>query len=255
MPAALRDMPDEGLELVKSFEGIPDGDPSTVNIDPYLDPVGIWTIGWGHAIADSAGRWLRGPAARDQALAAYPGGITRAQAETLLRADLLDACRDVQRLVTVPLTDAQFGALVSFAFNLGAGSLMKSTLLKQLNAGDAAGAAEQFLVWDKGRVDGVLKPLPGLTRRRRAERALFLGEDWRAAGGVRTVRGAVVLPLASRSIARRAEAEEQAPPARKRAARGAVLATQDPLQLRLPAGKPRRAAAKRAKKRSEPAPA
>ncbi|WP_237715961.1 lysozyme [Rubrivivax gelatinosus] len=138
MPAALRDMPDEGLELVKSFEGIPDGDPSTVNIDPYLDPVGIWTIGWGHAIADSAGRWLRGPAARDQALAAYPGGITRAQAETLLRADLLDACRDVQRLVTVSLTDAQFGALVSFAFNLGAGSLMKSTLLKKLNAGDAA---------------------------------------------------------------------------------------------------------------------
>lgn len=254
MPAALREMPDDGLELVKSFEGIPDGDPSTVNIDPYLDPVGIWTIGWGHAIADSAGRWLRGPAARDQARAAYPGGITLAQAETLLRADLLDACRDVQRLVTVPTSDAQFGALVSFAFNLGAGSLMKSTLLKKLNAGDAAGAAEQFLVWDKGRVDGVLQPLPGLTRRRRAERALFLGEDWRAAGGVRTVRGAVVLPLASRSIVRRAETEDEAPPARKRAARGAVLQTQDPLQLQLPA-KPRRAALKRAKKRAEPTPA
>lgn len=253
MPAALRDMPDEGLELVKAFEGIPDGDPGTVNIDPYLDPVGIWTIGWGHAIADHAGRWLRGPAARDQAQALYPGGITRAQAETLLRADLLDACRDVQRLVTVPLSDAQFGALVSFAFNLGAGSLMKSTLLKKLNAGDAAGAAEQFLVWDKARVDGALQPLPGLTRRRRAERALFLGEDWRAAGSVRTVRGAVVLPLASRSIARRLEAEE-APAARQRATRGAVLQAQDPLQLQLPA-KPRRATSKRARKRSEPTPA
>ncbi|EGJ08992.1 MULTISPECIES: lysozyme [Rubrivivax] len=256
MPATLRDMPDEGLELVKSFEGIPDGDPSTVNVDAYLDPVGIWTIGWGHAIADHAGRWLRGPAAREQARAAYPGGITRAQAETLLRADLLDACRDVQRLVTVPLSDAQFGALVSFVFNLGAGSLLKSTLLKKLNAGDAAGAADQFLVWDKARVDGVLQPLPGLTRRRRAERALFLGENWRAAGGVRTVRGAVVLPLAERSIARRVEREQEAANTapRRRAARGAVLATQDPLGLQLPA-KPRRATAKRAKKRSEPTPA
>lgn len=256
MPAALRDMPDEGLELVKSFEGIPDGNPATVNVDPYLDPVGIWTIGWGHAIADHAGRWLRGPAAREQAQALYPGGITRAQAETLLRADLLDACRDVQRWATVPLSDTQFGALVSFVFNLGAGSLMKSTLLKKLNAGDAAGAAEQFLVWDKARVDGVLQPLPGLTRRRRAERALFLGEDWRAAGGVRTVRGAVVLPSPGRSIGHRAERREEAASAapRQRAARGAVLATQDPLALQLPA-RPRRAAAKRGKKRSEPTPA
>lgn len=179
-PTPLREVPADGVELVKAFEGCPDGDPTTVNLDPYLDPVGIWTIGWGHAIADSAGRWLRGPAASDQARAAYPGGITLAQAETLLRADLLDACRDVQRLVTVPLSDGQFGALVSFAFNLGAASMMKSTLLKKLNASDAAGAAEQFLVWDKGRVDGVLQPLPGLTRRRRAERALFRGEDWRA---------------------------------------------------------------------------
>ncbi|MBK1711309.1 lysozyme [Rubrivivax gelatinosus] len=176
----LREMPADGLELVKSFEGCTDGDPSTVKLDPYLDPVGIWTIGWGHAIADGAGRWLRGPAAAAQARALYLGGITKAQAETLLRADLLDASRDVQRLVTVPLSDGQFGALVSFAFNLGAQALARSTLLARLNAGDAAGAADQFLVWDKARVDGVLQPLPGLTRRRRAERAMFRGEDWRA---------------------------------------------------------------------------
>ena len=229
MPAPLRDMPDEGLELVKSFEGIPDGDPATVNIDPYLDPVGIWTIGWGHAIADSAGRWLRGPAARAQARAAYPGGITLAQAETLLRADLLDACRDVQRLVPRELDDGQFGALVSFVFNVGCGSLQKSTLLKKLLAGDLAAAADQFLAWDKGRIDGVLKPLPGLTRRRKAERALFLGEDWRAAAGIRRTRGAVVTPAPAegeRSIARRVQREDEAAPAGRRrgsAARGATV--------------------------------
>lgn len=171
-------MPAEGLELVKSFEGCPDGDPTTVNLDPYLDPVGIWTIGWGHAIAVD-GRWLRGEEFEAKARALYPGGITVAQAETLLRGDLIDACRDVQRLVTVPLSDGQFGALVSFAFNLGSGALADSTLLRKLNAGDYAGAAEQFPQWCKGRVRGVLQKLPGLVRRRAAERLMFIGRPWR----------------------------------------------------------------------------
>lgn len=185
MPAPLRDVPQEGIELVKSFEGIPDGDPSTVNIDAYLDPVGIWTIGWGHAIPWQ-GEFLRGAASRATARSLYPGGITRAQAETLLRGDLIDTAAGVSRLVKVALGDGQFGALVSFAFNAGLGNLAKSTLLRLLNAGDFAGAAEQFLVWDKGRVNGVLQPLPGLTRRRRAERALFLGQAWRVAAAQRS---------------------------------------------------------------------
>jgi GH24 family phage-related lysozyme (muramidase) len=180
MPAPLRDVPDEGIELIKSFEGIPDGDPSTVNIDAYLDPVGIWTIGWGHAIPHK-GDFLRGAQNKAVARALYPGGITRAQAETLLRGDLLDTAAAVARLVQVAVDDGQFGALVAFAFNVGVGALGKSTLLRLLNAGDRAGAANQFLAWDKGRINGVLQPIKGLTRRRRAERALFLGEDWRAA--------------------------------------------------------------------------
>ncbi len=186
MPAPLRDVPEEGIALIQSFEGIPDGDPSTVNIDAYLDPVGIWTIGWGHAITYK-GDFLRGAANKAIARALYPGGITREQAETLLRGDLVDTAAAVSHMAAVPLDDGQFAALVSFAFNVGTGSLARSTLLRLLNAGDVAGAAEQFLAWDKGRVDGVLKPLAGLTRRRRAERALFLGQDWRAAGAVTAV--------------------------------------------------------------------
>jgi GH24 family phage-related lysozyme (muramidase) len=184
MPAPLRDVPDEGVELIKSFEGIPDGDPSTVNIDAYLDPVGIWTIGWGHAIPFQGG-FLRGADNEATARALYPGGITLEQAETLLRGDLIDTAAAVSSLAQVALDDGQFGALVAFAFNLGSGALAKSTLLRLLNAGDVAGAADQFLAWNKGRVNGVLQPLAGLTRRRRAERALFLGEDWRAAGATR----------------------------------------------------------------------
>ena len=185
MPAPLRDVPDEGIELIKSFEGIPDGDPSTVNIDAYLDPVGIWTIGWGHAIPHK-GDFLRGAQNKAVARALYPGGITRAQAETLLRGDLLDTAAAVARLVQVAVDDGQFGALVAFAFNVGVGALGKSTLLRLLNAGDRMGAANQFLAWDKGRINGVLQPLKGLTRRRRAERALFLGEEWRASSRGRT---------------------------------------------------------------------
>lgn len=157
-----------GLELIKGFEGILDGDPTTVNIDPYLDPVGIWTIGWGHAIS-AGGKFLRGKENRKAARDLYPGGITLEQAEQLLRADLLDTCRDVAALVKAPLTDNQFAALVSFGFNVGCGNLAKSTLLRKLNGKDYAGAAAEFARWNKagGEV------LAGLTRRRAAEAALF----------------------------------------------------------------------------------
>ena len=164
----MREINQAGLELIKSFEGLPDGDPSTVNLDPYLDPVGIWTIGWGHAIR-VGNDYLRGPQNRARARALYPGGITIQQAEMILRGDLMDTCRDVEAAVTVPLTDNQFAALVSFTFNLGVGNLRKSTLLRLVNAGDFAGASQEFKKWNRsgGRV------LAGLTRRREAEATLF----------------------------------------------------------------------------------
>jgi len=165
----LREINPATVNLVKSFEGIPDGDPATVNIDPYLDPVNIWTIGWGHAIRYQ-NRFLKGAA--DQALvkSLYPQGITFDQAVALLHGDLVNAGRDVASLVGVPLNDNQFGALTSFTFNLGVGNLSSSTLLKKLNRADYSGAAEEFPRWV--RAGG--KVLPGLVKRRAAERELFL---------------------------------------------------------------------------------
>ncbi|MDB5979788.1 MAG: putative lysozyme [Pseudomonas sp.] len=165
----LRDINDATLDLVKSSEGIPDGDPATATIDPYLDPVGIWTIGWGHAISWQ-GTWLKGPENQAQAQALYPGGITLAQAQDLLKSDLLNAGRDVSLMVMVPLTDNQFGALVSFAFNLGINNLRTSTLLLKLNQSDYAGASNEFGRWVKA--GGQI--MPGLVKRRAAEQALFL---------------------------------------------------------------------------------
>ena len=166
---AQRDVCRAGIDLVKSFEGILDGDPATVNIDPYLDPIQIWTIGWGHAIRQD-GRFLEGAADRAAAFSLYPGGITRAQAEALLAADLMDTGRDVAPLVGVEVNDNEFAALVSFAFNLGIGNLKSSTLLRELNEGARAAAADQFSRWVMA---GGVK-MQGLVKRRQAERDLFV---------------------------------------------------------------------------------
>ncbi|AUG08164.1 lysozyme [Pseudomonas sp. S09G 359] len=96
--------------------------------------------------------------------------ITNEQAERMLVNDIGRFEPEIERLVKVPLNHAQWDALMSFTYNLGAANLSSSTLLKLLNAGDYASAAEQFPRWNKagGQV------LAGLTKRRLAERAMFL---------------------------------------------------------------------------------
>ena len=95
------------------------------------------------------------------------------RAESLLLDDLSMFAEGVERYAKVSLTDNEFGALVSFSFNLGLGNLQKSTLLKKVNAGNMVGAAEEFLKWTKA--GG--KVLPGLVKRRAAERELFLTKE------------------------------------------------------------------------------
>lgn len=158
-----------GEMLIKGFEGIMDGDPTTVNIDPYLDPVGIATIGWGHAIIWHQD-FLRGPEGLRMARQIYPNGLTMQECETLFQADLVPAENAVSSFVKVPLDDDQYSALVSFTFNVGGANLHTSTLLRLLNAGQYKPAAEQFDVWviAKGR------RIDGLVNRRNKEQALFL---------------------------------------------------------------------------------
>lgn len=133
-----------GIELIKEFEGF--------SRNPYLCPAGVWTIGYGST----------------KGVKKNTKPITKQDAEKLLINDLTDAERAVRSFVKVPLTQNQFDALVSFTFNLGAGALSRSTLLKMLNAGDYD-LESQFLRWV--RAGG--KILPGLARRRQAEADLF----------------------------------------------------------------------------------
>lgn len=141
---------DKGIALIKQFEGC--------KLTAYQDSVGVWTIGYGWT-QPVDGKPIR-------------AGMTIKQetAERLLKTGLVSYENDVSRLVKVDLTQGQFDALVSFTYNLGARSLSTSTLLRKLNAGDYAGATDEFLRWNKA--GG--KVLNGLTRRREAERALFL---------------------------------------------------------------------------------
>jgi len=135
-----------GLELLKRSEGF--------RSDTYNDVNGFPTIGYGHRLLDHE---------------SFSDGITEAQAAGILATDVRSAEQAVARLVKVPLTQGQFDALVDFCFNLGVGRLASSTLLKALNGGRYADAAEQLLRWDI--VGG--EENAGLKARREAEFALW----------------------------------------------------------------------------------
>jgi lysozyme len=140
-----------GLDLLKSFEGL--------RLHAYDDGTGTWTIGHGLTFYPDSGRKVQ-----------QGDEIDAEAAEELFAAAVGDFAADVGRLVHVPLSQQQFDALTSLAYNIGTGALEKSTLLQKLNAGDYYGAADEFNRWNKA--GGVT--LSGLVKRRAAERALFL---------------------------------------------------------------------------------
>ena len=134
-----------GLDLIKEFEGC--------RLEAYLCPAGVWTIGWG----------------RTQDV--YPHQTcTQEQADNWLKEDLWDYEDCVSRLINVTLTDNEYAALVSFAYNCGCGALQDSTMRRRLNAGDDKETVfrQELPKW----VRGGGEVLPGLVRRRNAEIAL-----------------------------------------------------------------------------------
>lgn len=139
---------ENGIALIREFEGC--------RLTPYEDVAGKMTIGIGHLIQHGEHFEI----------------ITEQQAENLLRHDLLSAEAVVNQSVAVDIDQNEFDALVSFTFNLGGKRFRMSTLLEYLNNGEYEKAANEFLKWNKAA--GVESD--GLTRRREAERDLFLAE-------------------------------------------------------------------------------
>jgi len=135
-----------GIDFIKEFEGC--------ELNPYVCSAGRKTIGVGHVIRPGE---------------SFNPPLTEQEANDLLATDLVRFETAILDCVDVPLTQNEFDACVALAFNIGTHAFTNSTLVKMLNNGDAK-VADQFLRWDK--CNG--KPLAGLTRRRAAERALFL---------------------------------------------------------------------------------
>src|SRR5260370_13856260 len=129
-----------GLRLTEQFEGC--------RLAAYQDVRGVWTIGYGHTANVKEGMVC-----------------TQEQAAVWLDSDEKWAEKIVQKLVHVRLTQGEFDALVDFIFNVGSGNFLNSTMLKKLNAGDYAGAADEFEKWDHAGS----KVIPGLLRRRVSE--------------------------------------------------------------------------------------
>ena len=145
-----------GAKLIQHFEGclkLHEG-----KYKAYRCPANVLTIGWGHTNHhgrkfDAASIW------------------TAEECHQAFMEDMQGFERDVRKMATVPLTDYQFSALVSLAYNIGSSALKGSTLLRKLNSGDYIGASHEFKKWNKA--GG--KVLKGLTRRRASEAIMFAG--------------------------------------------------------------------------------
>jgi lysozyme len=144
-----REINDDGLALIKRFEGL--------KLDAYQDVAGIWTIGYGH---------IRG---------VQPGmHISEAEAEQALKDDLRGAEAVVDDAIGGEANLNEFSAMVSLCFNIGAANFRASSVLRHHLEGDRDQAADAFLMWNKARVHGILQEVKGLTNRRAAERELYL---------------------------------------------------------------------------------
>lgn len=155
MPVVTRLISSEGLELIKRWESFEQF--------PYLCPAGYWTVGYGHVIKPHED---------------FSRGISVQEAEKLLRRDVLIAQNSVLRNISVPLTDSQYSALVSFTFNLGGGALQRSTLRRKVNAGLNDEVPAEFMRW----VFAGGKKLRGLVLRRQAEAALYAEDEVQSIG-------------------------------------------------------------------------
>ncbi len=146
-------IPKVAINLIKEFEGFKDY--------AYIDTDGTPVIGYGLS--------------RIGGIPVQIGDrISTTQADAALNTHIREIHRELKPIIKVDLNDHQLSALTSIAFNVGVESIKNSTLVQKINAQDYAGAADEFLRWDKANLQGALVQMPGLTRRRSAERQLFL---------------------------------------------------------------------------------
>ena len=141
------------IEFLKGWE--------SCRLKPYLDQAGKWTVGWGHLmqLGDDATK-----------------AITQAEADALFQTELMSLASLLCTLIKP--VQQHFDACLSLTYNIGLGAFQTSTLRKMLNAGDFMGAAAQFERWNKVTINGVKQTSAGLTKRRKAERDIFISGNY-----------------------------------------------------------------------------
>ena len=152
---------EKGIQLIKHFEGC--------HFKPYLCPALLWTVGYGHVLYPEQNRLPLAQRKSYNLKIEHFRNWEQSEVDALLKQDLQRFELGVMRYITVPLKQNEFDALVSFSFNLGLGTLQRSSIRSKLNRGDKEGAIETLLKYC--RAGG--KILRGLERRRAAEADLF----------------------------------------------------------------------------------
>ena len=157
-----------GIQLIEHYESLHDGDLSTIGLQPKADPVGIITVGYGHALCKLDGTWVKD---MDEAAELFPQymNIDQDTATELLMQDL-ESRENAINSLQLNLEQCEFDALVSFTYNVGFGNLKSSTLLKRIINNDTPdNIYNAFLMWNKA--GGT--PMRGLTYRRQSEANLY----------------------------------------------------------------------------------
>jgi len=148
------DVSQAGLNFIAGYEGY--------SATTYQDVAGLPTIGYGHLIKSGESF----------------GTLSKDAALQLLKKDASFAVNAVNKYVKVTLSQNQFDALTSLAFNIGADAFANSTVLRNVNSANTLSIDKSFMMWNKARIDGVLTPIQGLTNRRKAEANLFLNGNY-----------------------------------------------------------------------------
>lgn len=165
------------LDIIKKYEGLHDGDLTDIGITPKLDPIGIWTEGYGRAMTDRSGNFLTSKNYTYKKICSLATIHTIEEAEDALIQDLLKYEEQLESLLIknkIEVNENQFSALISLVYNIGIGNFKSSSILKYLKEKKYQEAANSFLKWNKAKVNNELKELKGLTLRRQSERELFL---------------------------------------------------------------------------------
>lgn len=155
-----------GIKLIKEFESLHDGDLSIIGLQPKMCPAGIWTEGWGRAMRDSKGNFLRGQEDKDLAYSRI-SIKTVAEADKALVEDLKSREHTVMQNIKIKLDQSEFDALVSYVYNTGG----SSTLYNLIN--NKADKSKIKFWFENKYITGGGKKLAGLIRRRKAESNLY----------------------------------------------------------------------------------